>query len=283
MSHVFYHNFKIHLMFLISPLSESPCQQPIIELNPKAVWFKQDLNQLNQTCGFVKKTIIKLSFGSCCCCCCCCLVVKISLTLSNSMDCIKPGSSVHGISQARVLEWLAISFSRRSSWPRDQTHVSCTGRQILCCWGTREAPLGAVACYILSPPFRAFPASFQGLNFESKDRNRKMRMKDHRPRKLASRNGFVSSCRVTWASVFQKVRNFPKSTLYSIVHSESRSVTSDSLTPHGLYSLWNSPGQNTGVGSLSLLQGSSQPRNQTQVSHIAGRFFTSWATREVQK
>ena len=65
--------------------------------------------------------------------------------------------------------------------------------------------------------------------------------------------------------------------------SESRSVASDSLRPHGLYSLWNSPGQNTRVGSLSLLQGSSQPRDQTQVSCIAGGFFTSWATRETQE
>ena len=97
--------------------------------------------------------------------------------------------------------------------------------------------------------------------------------------------------------------------------SESRSVVSDSLWPHGLYSLWNSLGQNTGVGSLSLLQGifptqgsnpslphcrqmlyllshkgsprilewvvcafssgSSQPRNWTGVF-----FFTNWAIRE---
>ena len=95
---------------------------------------------------------------------------------------------------------------------------------------------------------------------------------------------------------------------------------SDSLQTHGLYSPWNSPGQNTAVRSCSLLQGifptqgsnpglwhcrqilcqlspkgsprilewvaypfsyrSSQPRNQTGVSCIAGRFFTSWATRE---
>jgi len=40
------------------------------------------------------------------------------------MGCSPPGSSVHGISQARILEWVAISFSR-SSRPRDQTHVSC--------------------------------------------------------------------------------------------------------------------------------------------------------------
>ena len=43
---------------------------------------------------------------------------------------------------------------------------------------------------------------------------------------------------------------------------------------------WNSPGQNTGVGSLSLLQGSPLPRDRTHVSHIAGEFFSSWATRE---
>ena len=65
--------------------------------------------------------------------------------------------------------------------------------------------------------------------------------------------------------------------------SESRSVVSSSLWPHGLYSPWNSLGQNTGVGSLSLLQGSSQPREWTQVSLTAGGFFTSWATREAKR
>ena len=102
--------------------------------------------------------------------------------------------------------------------------------------------------------------------------------------------------------------------------SESGSFVSTSLRSHGLYSPWNTPGQNTGVGSLFLLQGifptqgsnlglphcrqilyqlsykgsprilewvaylffrgSFQPRNQTRVSCIAGRFFTNWATRE---
>ena len=105
--------------------------------------------------------------------------------------------------------------------------------------------------------------------------------------------------------------------------SEIRSVVSDSLQPHGLYSPWNSPGQNTGMGSLSLLQGifptqgsnpglphcrqildqlrhkgdprilewvaypfstrSSWPRNWTRVSCIAGGFFTNWGTREAQR
>ena len=105
--------------------------------------------------------------------------------------------------------------------------------------------------------------------------------------------------------------------------SGSCSVMSDSLQPHRLYSPWNSPGQNTGMDSLSLLQGtfptqglnpgvlhcrwilyqlshrgsprilecvaypfssrSSWLKNQTGVSCIAGRFFTNWALREAQK
>ena len=62
--------------------------------------------------------------------------------------------------------------------------------------------------------------------------------------------------------------------LLSQNESESCLVMSDSLLPHGLYSPWNSPGQNTEVGSLSLSRGSSQPRNQTQFSRIAGKLFT---------
>ena len=49
----------------------------------------------------------------------------------DPMDCSPPSSSVHGIIQAIILEWIAIFFSRGSSWPRDQTRVSCIGRQIL--------------------------------------------------------------------------------------------------------------------------------------------------------
>ena len=105
-----------------------------------------------------------------------------------------------------------------------------------------------------------------------------------------------------------------------VYKSESRSVVSYSLQPQGLYSPWNSPGQNTGMGSLSLLQGIfptqgsnpglshcgqilyqlshkatprilewiaypfsrgfSPPRNWTGISCIAGEFFTNWAISE---
>ena len=54
------------------------------------------------------------------------------------MDHSPPGSSVHGISQARVLEWVAISFSRGSSWPRDQTHISCIAGGFFICWAIRQ-------------------------------------------------------------------------------------------------------------------------------------------------
>ena len=93
----------------------------------------------------------------------------------NPMDCSPLGSSVHGIFQARILEWIAISFSRGSSRPRNPTRVSCIVGRFFTDWGMRE--------------------------------------------------------------------------------SESCSVVSHSLRPQGLYSPWNSLGQNTGVGSLSLLQG----------------------------
>ena len=52
------------------------------------------------------------------------LVAKSYPTLCDPMDCSPPGSSVHGILQARILEWVAISFSRGSSRPRDRTHIS---------------------------------------------------------------------------------------------------------------------------------------------------------------
>ena len=49
-----------------------------------------------------------------------------------------PDCSIHGISQARILEWVAISFCRGASWPRDGTCASCIGRQILYHWATSE-------------------------------------------------------------------------------------------------------------------------------------------------
>ena len=65
-------------------------------------------------------------------------------TLFDPMDCSLPGSSVHGILQARILEWVAISFSRGSSWPRDQAQVSHIAGRRFNLWATREAPVWLV-------------------------------------------------------------------------------------------------------------------------------------------
>ena len=111
-------------------------------------------------------------------CCCCRSVVTSCPTLYDPTECSPPSSSDHRISQARILEWVSLSFSRASSWPRDRICVSC---------------IAGSFCTI-EPP-------------------------------------------------------------WSESESESHSVVSNSLWPHGLYSSWNSPGQNTGVSSLSLLQG----------------------------
>ena len=96
-------------------------------------------------------------------------------------DCSPPGSSVHGILQARIIDWVANPFSRGSSQPKDWTQVSCIAGRF----------------FTAEPPGKP--------NFKNE--------------------------------------------------SESRSVVSDSLRFHELYSPWNSLGESTGVGSLSLLQG----------------------------
>ena len=78
----------------------------------------------------------------------CVSVAQSCLTLCNSMDCSPPGSSVHGILQARILEWVAIPFSRGSSWHRDRTWVSCIASRFLPSVppGKHSVP---VACYKL--------------------------------------------------------------------------------------------------------------------------------------
>ena len=95
----------------ISPLGDPP--DPGIE--PLSLAFPTQASGFFTTSAsweaHVKSSQVKLLAQSC-------------LTLCNPMDGSPPGSSIHGILQARILEWVAISFSRRSSRPRDQTQVS---------------------------------------------------------------------------------------------------------------------------------------------------------------
>ena len=88
-------------------------------------------------------------------------------------------------------------------------------------------------------------------------------------------NSLMSSSSFLVASLGFSMHNIMK-------WSESHSDVSDSLRLHALYSPWNSPGQNTGVGSLSLLQGIFPTHGSNPGLPHCRKIFTSWATREVQ-
>ena len=97
-------------------------------------------------------------------------VTQSCLTLCDPMDCSLPGSSVHGIFQARVLECIAISFSRGSSGPRNWTRVSCIAGRRLTVWATREAPEKQdrlakmwTKCYVSYPLFSLIMPHFHFL------------------------------------------------------------------------------------------------------------------------
>ena len=68
------------------------------------------------------------------------LVCQLCPTLCNPMDCSLLSSFVYEILQVRILEWVAIPFSKGSFWPRDQTWVSCIAGKFITIWATRKAP-----------------------------------------------------------------------------------------------------------------------------------------------
>ena len=71
-------------------------------------------------------------------------------TLCHSMDFSPPGYTVHGIFQARILEWVAIPFSRGSSQPRDRPQVSCIAGKFFTLWATRKSPSVCDSCSVMS-------------------------------------------------------------------------------------------------------------------------------------
>ena len=75
------------------------------------------------------------------------LIAQSCPTLCDPSDYSPPGSSVHGILQARTLEWVVISFSRGSSWTRDRTPVSSVAGRRFTLWATREAPKHKIVWY----------------------------------------------------------------------------------------------------------------------------------------
>ena len=87
----------------------------------------------------------------------------------NPINCSLPGSSVHGITQARILEWADISFSRRSSAPRGQTCVSCIGRWILHRWATSGCYVASVVSDSFVTPWTAARQTPMSLGFSRQE------------------------------------------------------------------------------------------------------------------
>ena len=119
------HSNAIELIFSPSPLKPSPA------------FLRQVLRRRSERqMKFASHPTAIFSGWVCACVCwgggvagCVCVHAQFCLTLWDPMDCRLPDSSVQGIFQARILEWVAISSSRGSSWPRDWTRVSCLGRK----------------------------------------------------------------------------------------------------------------------------------------------------------
>ena len=155
------------------------------------------------------------------------------------MDCSPPGSSLHEISPARIQEWVAISSSRGSSWPRDQTHISCVpciGRWILYRCATWEVRIYSLLLLLLSRFSRVWLCATPQMAAHQAPPSLGFSRQEH------------------WSGL-----PFPSPMHESEKWKWSRSVLSDSSRPHGLQPTrllrpWDFPGKSTGVGCHCLLQ-----------------------------
>ena len=137
------HVVLIHL-WMVSPLcsQEWPCGPgwpmnmciPLVKVNGSkmGMWCAQGCDEWNRK-HVTYLRIFKFL------CAVLCLVAQSCLTLCDPMSCSPPDSSVHGILQTRILEWVAMPSSRGSSQPRDRTQVSCIAGGLPTVWATREA------------------------------------------------------------------------------------------------------------------------------------------------
>ena len=132
--------FFFYLLDPSSPTKDQTCAPPSAleawSLNP---WTAREVRGSTHSRG--TSSALKTTFILCTC-----SVAQSCPTLCDPMDCSPQGSSVHGISQARILEWTANSYSRGSSWPRDWIQVSCTDRRVFVFFLTTEPP-GKPSCY----------------------------------------------------------------------------------------------------------------------------------------
>ena len=114
--------------------------------------------------------------------CVCALLLYSCLTLCDPTDCSPSGSSVHGILQARTLEWAAISFSKGSSWPRDWTQIANIAGRFFTAEPPGKTPFSVTTMLIL-PYFFTFPL-FSHFSYSS------FNVKDQLPQSSKMKQGF---------------------------------------------------------------------------------------------
>ena len=168
--------------------------------------------------------------------------------MSNSLQCYGlslPGSSVCGVLQVRILEWVAMPFSRGSPHPQNWIQQSYIVGGFFPVWGTREAlPLNNIVSSAQQSGKDEYPYCFC-LQLG------RVGFSDFKW--LAPKTTKLLSWSQHWIHLTPEIFNLTDKVLRD--QKESCSVVYDSLWAQGLYSPWSSPGQNTGGGSLSLLQG----------------------------
>ena len=116
-------------------------------------WQPSNNNKCTSHCTFLNHDSFILQLEVCTSYECVSEVTQSYPTLCDPMDCSLPGSSIHGIFQARILEWVAISFSRGSSQPRDRTLVSHIAGRRFTLWAIREIHLVSVNYFFLPHTF----------------------------------------------------------------------------------------------------------------------------------
>ena len=189
------------------------------------------------------------------------LVAQLCSTLCDPMDCSLPGVSVHGIFQARIQEWVAMSFFRESSQSRDWTWVSWIAGRLLWSLGTQQcqAPL-ALTLGDLGASSSGGAHKSQGLIFQgdaaaaAKSRQSCSTLCDHIDGSPPGSTdpGILQAKVLEWVAI-----------AFSNAWKWSCSVVPDSLQPHGLQPTrllrpWDFPGKSTGVGCHCLLQGDTE-------------------------
>ena len=172
-------------------------------------------------------------------------------TLHIPLDYSPPGSSIHVIFQAKILEWVAISYSRVSPWPRDQNHiscVSCTGRQILDHCTTWETPkrLNDLGQVNQAPSFLLWESS-------------------HRAGVRAQREFFLSFQSIGASLVAQMVKNLPATQETQVRSLGQEDALEEETATHSSILAWRISWTEEPGGLQS------SPRDRTRVGH-------NWAT-----